>query len=162
MDTQDKNDSDKVDRSVTLPELDFTEPPPGSDRRAFMMRSALATAIATLTGRPIASFANVPAQSPKTSVTLDPKLDVVRKSKGPVLTTVEEFYSWPVVGPRLEEWGAVERVEDFVDELPGKFDTDTISRSASAGEAASAAPSKKAASVSGLRAIIRRLRFPGS
>ena len=42
--------------------------------------------------------------------------------------TVEEFYSWPVIGERLEEWGAVERVEDFVEELPGKFDTDTISQ----------------------------------
>ena len=64
---------DKDDRTVVLPELDFAEPPPGSDRRAFMMRSALATAIATLTGRPIAAFASVPAQAPKTSVTLDPK-----------------------------------------------------------------------------------------
>src|SRR6478752_4083401 len=90
------NTKDELERSSAVPELDFTEPPPGSDRRAFMMRSALATAIATLTGRPIASFANVPAQAPKTSVTLDPKLDVVRKSKGPVLTTVEEFYK---VGP---------------------------------------------------------------
>jgi putative heme transporter len=41
--------------------------------------------------------------------------------------TVEEFYSWPVIGERLVEWDAVGRVEDFVDELPGRFDTDTIS-----------------------------------
>src|SRR6187431_2872963 len=41
--------------------------------------------------------------------------------------TVEEFYSWPLIGDRLEQWDAVGRVEDFVDELPGKFDTDTIS-----------------------------------
>ena len=79
-----------------VPELDLTEPPRGSDRRAFMMRSALATAIAALTGRPIAAFAQVPAKDPKTPVTLDPSLNVVKKSKGPVMTTVDEFYK---VGP---------------------------------------------------------------
>jgi len=41
--------------------------------------------------------------------------------------TVEEFYSWPLIGDRLEQWDAVSHVEDFVDELPGKIDTDTIS-----------------------------------
>ncbi len=61
-----------------------------------MMRSALATAIAALTGRPIAAFAQVPAKDPKTPVTLDPSLNVVKKSKGPVMTTVDEFYK---VGP---------------------------------------------------------------
>jgi L-serine dehydratase len=77
-----------------VPDLDLAEPPPGSDRRAFMMRSALAAAIAALSGRPIAAFAQTPAQPPK--VALDPKLDVVRQSKGPVMTTVDEFYK---VGP---------------------------------------------------------------
>jgi L-serine dehydratase len=77
-----------------VPDLDLTEPPQGSDRRAFMMRSALAAAIAALSGRPIAAFAQAPAPAPK--VPLDPKLGVVRQSKGPVMTTVEEFYK---VGP---------------------------------------------------------------
>lgn len=77
-----------------IPELDYSEPPKGSDRRAFMMRSALAAAIAALSGRPIAAFAQAPAQAP--AVPLDPKLDVVRKSKGPIVTTVDEFYK---VGP---------------------------------------------------------------
>ena len=90
MDTQDN------ELKVPVPELDLTEPPVGSDRRAFMMRSALATAIAVLTGRPIAAFAQTPAKAPNSSVKLDPKLDVVRKSKGPVVTTIEEFYK---VGP---------------------------------------------------------------
>lgn len=90
MDTQD------ADRhEAFLPELDRTEPPEGSDRRAFMMRSALAVAIAALTGRPIAAFAQTPAKPPPT-VKLDPELDVVRKSKGPIVTTVDEFYK---VGP---------------------------------------------------------------
>jgi L-serine dehydratase len=75
------------------PELDLSEPPAGSDRRAFMMRSALAVAIATLTGRAMPAFAQTPAKSP---VTLDPTLNVVRKSRGPILTMVDEFYK---VGP---------------------------------------------------------------
>ena len=33
-------------------DLNICEMPPGSDRRAFMMRSALAISIASLTGRP--------------------------------------------------------------------------------------------------------------
>jgi len=82
------------EQAAPLPQLDLTEPPQGSDRRAFMMRSALAAAIATLTGRPLVAFAEAPAKAP--SVKLDPKLNVVRQSKGPVMTTLEEFYK---VGP---------------------------------------------------------------
>jgi len=73
-------------------DLNICEMPPGSDRRAFMMRSALAISISALTGRPIAAIAAQPAKSPP----LDPNLNVVKKSKGPVMTTVEEFYK---VGP---------------------------------------------------------------
>ena len=40
-----------------VPELDFTEPPLGSDRRAFMMRSALVSAMAVLAGRPMTALA---------------------------------------------------------------------------------------------------------
>src|SRR6187399_1043710 len=83
---------DNSQYSHTVPVLDLTEPPVGSDRRAFMMRSALATAIATLTGQPIAAFAATPAKAPA----LDPKLNAVKKAKGPVMTTIEEFYK---VGP---------------------------------------------------------------
>lgn len=78
-----------------VPELDLTAPPFGSDRRTFMMRSALAVAVAALTGRPIAAIAQVPATPPQ-PVKLDPNLDVVKKSKGPIVTTVDEFYK---VGP---------------------------------------------------------------
>src|SRR3982751_5055604 len=91
MSAQDFEDDVKL-----VPGLDLTEPPGGSDRRAFMMRSALATAIAALTGRPLAAFAKSPAKPPAASPALNPSLDVVRKSKGPILTTVEEFYK---VGP---------------------------------------------------------------
>lgn len=68
--------------------------PEGCDRRAFMMRSALATAIAALTGNPIASFAQAVATAPMQG--MSPNLDVVKRSKGPVMTTVEEMYK---VGP---------------------------------------------------------------
>ena len=81
-------------RVSTIPELDYSEPPAGSDRRTFMMRSALATAIAALSGRPIAAFAQQPATPPQ--VNMDPSLDVVRRSRGPIQTTLEEFYK---VGP---------------------------------------------------------------
>jgi L-serine dehydratase len=79
-----------------VPELNLAEPPAGSDRRAFMMRSALAFAVATLTGRPVAAFAQAVAEGPPQGSKLDPSLDVVKSSKGPVMTTVEEFYK---VGP---------------------------------------------------------------
>ena len=83
-----------AERGITVPQLDVSEPPFGSDRRAFMMRSALAVAIAALTGKPadIDAFAAVPATAPP----LSPSLDVVKKSKGPIITTVDEFYK---VGP---------------------------------------------------------------
>src|SRR5258705_13079533 len=91
MDTRDTDE-----QVLALPELDLTEPPAGSDRRSFMMRSSLATAIAVLTGRSIAAFAQTPAKPPALPVKLDPNLDVVKKSKGPIITTVDEFYK---VGP---------------------------------------------------------------
>ncbi|HEX4738786.1 MAG TPA: L-serine ammonia-lyase [Allosphingosinicella sp.] len=79
-----------------LPDLDYDEPAAGSDRRAFMMRSAMATAIAVLTGQPMAACAKIPAKAPNVPATLDPKLDVVARSKGPVMTLADEFYK---VGP---------------------------------------------------------------
>ena len=83
---------DRTENEPLAPKLDLTEPAQGSDRRAFMMRSALATAIVSLTGRPMAAFADAPAKAPP----LDPRLEVVRTSKGPIMTTLEEIYK---VGP---------------------------------------------------------------
>ena len=77
-----------------IPELDFTEPSAGSDRRAFMVRSAMATAIGLLGGQVNPLFAQAPANAQP--VRLDPNLDVVKKSKGPVMILVDEFYK---VGP---------------------------------------------------------------
>jgi L-serine dehydratase len=72
-----------------------TEVPPDVDRRTFLMRSAVIGATGVITGIPIS------AQERKQRATaapppLSPDLDVVKKQKGPVMTTVDEFYK---VGP---------------------------------------------------------------
>src|SRR4029453_8031567 len=82
--------------AFALPELDHGEPPPGSDRRSFMMRSAMAMAIVAVGGTLNPLFAQAPAGPPLGSAPVDPALDVVKKSKGPVMTLVDEFYK---VGP---------------------------------------------------------------
>jgi L-serine dehydratase len=82
--------------TFTAPELDYTDPPEGSDRRTFMMRSAMATAIAAVGGVANPLWAQAQAGAPIGSAPVDPNLDVVKKSKGPVMTLVDEFYK---VGP---------------------------------------------------------------
>jgi L-serine dehydratase len=83
-----------------VPELDRSEPPAGSDRRAFMVRSAMAVAIGALMGTAPKSVrgapATAPAQGAAASVTLSPDLGVVKEAKGPVMTLADEFYK---VGP---------------------------------------------------------------
>src|SRR5436190_785661 len=79
------------------PELDYSEPPVGSDRRAFMMQSAMVAAIVAVGGRASPLFGQVPATAPPIgSQPIDPNLQVVKNSKGPVMTLVDEFYK---VGP---------------------------------------------------------------
>jgi L-serine dehydratase len=88
------------------------EVPEGVDRRAFLLRSAVVGAAAVLTGRTpeaVAAATKAPAAKPaagakpaaaqpagKTATTMSPDLAVVKNAKGPVMTTVEEFYK---VGP---------------------------------------------------------------
>jgi L-serine dehydratase len=71
--------------------------PEGVDRRAFLMRSALIGATAIILDRPVSAQlrANKLAGTPPTPQ-LSPTLNVVKESKGPVLTTLDEFYK---VGP---------------------------------------------------------------
>src|SRR4051812_1072167 len=90
-----------------IAELDLNkEIPAGVDRRRFLMRSATIGAAAVLTGcttqektaqvggaTPDAPSA---AQAALAAPPLSPDLDVVKKAKGPVMTTLEEFYK---VGP---------------------------------------------------------------
>jgi L-serine dehydratase len=71
------------------------EVPPGVDRRTFLMRSAVIGATGVITGIPI-SAQERKARATAAPPPLSPDLDVVKKAKGPVLTTVDEFYK---VGP---------------------------------------------------------------
>jgi L-serine dehydratase len=81
------------------------EMPAGVDRRSFFMRNAVIGASAVLTGKawtPAARAAQAEKEAaeskkdgPKKSTT-SPDLDVVKKSKGPVMILADEFYK---VGP---------------------------------------------------------------
>ncbi len=89
------------DAPILDPELMSAETPAGIDRRSFMVRSAMIGAVAVLSGSKAATAketaeqaASAPPVQPR--VKLSPDLEVVKKSKGPVMTTVEEFYK---VGP---------------------------------------------------------------
>jgi L-serine dehydratase len=98
--------TDKEYESPTgLPEE--TTIPSHINRRAFIMRNAVIGAAAVMTGRTwtpearaqqAAKEAGAANQSlpPLDSTSMSPKLDVVKKSKGPVMTVVDEFYK---VGP---------------------------------------------------------------
>jgi len=77
------------------------EMPTGIDRRSFIMRNAVIGAAAAMTGtvwtpEARAQQAAKEAAAPKMSSKLSPNLDVVKKSKGPVMTVLDEFYK---VGP---------------------------------------------------------------
>jgi len=79
-------------------ELLSQEVPPGVDRRTFLMRSAVVGATAVMTGRYVSAAERTSrsiAQAPQ-APPLDPNLNVVKKGKGPVMTTADEFYK---VGP---------------------------------------------------------------
>jgi len=95
-------DSKKDDQLVRLSELHPDEAPAGIDRRAFMMRSALVGAMGVISGcapSPEKTAAAPPPTAPPVPAPaqeMSPDLDVVKKAKGPVMTTVDEFYK---VGP---------------------------------------------------------------
>jgi L-serine dehydratase len=77
------------------------EVPEGFDRRAFVMRSAVVGAAAVIAGCSPAAQPAAPAAAAATPPApkeppLSPDLDVVKKAKGPVITTIDEFYK---VGP---------------------------------------------------------------
>jgi L-serine dehydratase len=89
------------DRNLGVDELveeGTQEIPDGVDRRQFMMRTAVIGAAAVITGRAVPAHAQAaaakPASPPKTPLSAD--LDVVKRSKGPIMTTLDEFYK---VGP---------------------------------------------------------------
>src|SRR3954447_18016799 len=78
------------------------EVPRGLNRRGFLMRTAVGGAAAVMTGcaaspegQTAKAVVTTPPEAP-TAPPLSPDLNVVKKEKGPVLTTVDEFYK---VGP---------------------------------------------------------------
>ena len=75
-------------------ELISREVPPGVDRRTFLMRSAVVSSAVVITGNYMS--AQEMTQRSSAAPPLSPDLNVVKQSKGPVLTTVDEFYK---VGP---------------------------------------------------------------
>jgi L-serine dehydratase len=84
-------------------ELQIPEIPEGVDRRAFLMRSAVVGAVAAITGcsgpaqqQPSAGASAVAPPPPPAAPPLAEHLNVVQKTKGPVMTTLDEFYK---VGP---------------------------------------------------------------
>jgi L-serine dehydratase len=84
--------------SATPPESSI---PPGINRRSFFMRNAVIGAAAVMTGsswtpEARAKQAAQEAAQPKQGSTMSPDLDVVKRSKGPVMTVLDEFYK---VGP---------------------------------------------------------------
>jgi len=81
----------------SVDELAAQEIPEGVDRRAFLMRNALIGVTAIILDRPISAQlrANRLVGTPPTPQ-LSPTLNVVKEQKGPVLTTLDEFYK---VGP---------------------------------------------------------------
>jgi len=97
--------SEKHDNETSfLPAEDLTnaDVPAGVDRRAFMMRSAVLGAASVIAGcsspapeQATAATAAPPAPA-QTATKLSPDLEVVKKSKGNVMTVLEEFYK---VGP---------------------------------------------------------------
>jgi L-serine dehydratase len=91
----------RLDQNRLLPATEFInqDVPAGVDRRAFLMRSASITAAAVMTGCSTAEKAKevgVNPPPPAASTALSADLAVVQKSKGPVMTVLEEFYK---VGP---------------------------------------------------------------
>ncbi|HET7294348.1 MAG TPA: serine dehydratase beta chain, partial [Vicinamibacteria bacterium] len=89
----------KLEDKTLLPGggVDPTAVPSGVDRRTFMMRSAVIGSAAVITGRTLTAETETKAataEPPKVPLSAD--LNVVKKSKGPVMTTLEEFYK---VGP---------------------------------------------------------------
>jgi len=79
--------------------FEFPEVPDNADRRAFLMRSAVIGATAVITGRTVSAQqprAAAAAPPAKLNTALSPTLDVVKKEKQPIITTIDEFYK---VGP---------------------------------------------------------------
>ncbi len=85
------------EKTEFLPELNASEIPAGVDRRAFLMRAAMIGSAAVMAGCSTEEQEKkAAATAPPPAGNVSPDLTVVKKSKGPVMTTIDEFYK---VGP---------------------------------------------------------------
>jgi L-serine dehydratase len=89
--SHESNVGDPLDSTV---ELISREVPQGVDRRTFLMRSAVVTSAVMITGNYMSAQEMTQRSSAAPPLAAD--LNVVKQEKGPVLTTVDEFYK---VGP---------------------------------------------------------------
>jgi L-serine dehydratase len=96
------NAIDNPDNDALSPALPQESAIPSNiNRRSFIVRNAVIGAAMVMTGKSMtpearAQQAAKEAGAPKKGSSLSPNLDIVRQSKGPVMTVVEEFYK---VGP---------------------------------------------------------------
>jgi len=88
------HDSNSQDPLGNISDVLSAEVPANADRRTFFMRSAVVGATALITGQGIS--AQERAKRSTAPPPLSANLDVVKKGKGPVMTTLDEFYK---VGP---------------------------------------------------------------
>ena len=94
-DSSDRSQESKVGSPLdSTVELISKVVPQGVDRRTFLMRSAVVSSAVLITGNHMS--AQEMTQRSSAEPPLSPDLNVVKQSKGPVLTTVDEFYK---VGP---------------------------------------------------------------
>jgi L-serine dehydratase len=80
-------------------EPDANKLPANVDRRAFLMRSAAISAAAVITGcstEEVINRVSATPPRPQLPTTMSPDLAAVKQAKGPVMTTIEDFYK---VGP---------------------------------------------------------------
>ena len=99
MSSSDENNDATTVETITV---DLPEAPNGVDRRGFMMRSAMIGAVAVLSGCAPSTKEETAEKAATTTPPTAPagavsqSLDVKKQTKGPVMTTIEEFYK---VGP---------------------------------------------------------------
>jgi L-serine dehydratase len=91
---------DNRQQKAVLPDKDElnVDIPAGVDRRAFLMRTAIIGSAAVINGCSVSEKEKTAAAvtPAKAAGNVSPDLDVVKKSKGPVMTILQEFYK---VGP---------------------------------------------------------------
>jgi L-serine dehydratase len=96
------NESERENPIGTSTDVLSQDSPVGVDRRTFLMRSAVVGAAAVVAGAHISAQERTerstaaPPKAPPGGTKVSPDLNVVKQQKGPVMTTLDEFYK---VGP---------------------------------------------------------------